>query len=80
VHAFGQGLLTAHGIEGVELYPKQDQLADGPGSLIRRPFGVHRLTGRRCGFYTAGGSQEFVSQHVDPTPAQALPEAISMSR
>jgi hypothetical protein len=54
--AFGKGLLAAHRIEGVELYPKQDQLADGPGSLIRMPFGVHRLTGRRYGFYTSDGS------------------------
>jgi hypothetical protein len=53
---FGQGLLAAHQIEGVELYPKQDQLADGPGSLIRMPFGVHRLTGRRYGFCTSDGS------------------------
>ena len=51
--AFGQRLLAAHQIEGVELYPKQDQLADGPGSLIRMPFGVHRLADRRYGFYTA---------------------------
>jgi hypothetical protein len=54
--AFGQGLLAAHQVEGVELYPKQDRLADGPGSLIRMPFGVHRLTGQRYGFYTADGS------------------------
>jgi hypothetical protein len=54
--AFGRGLLVAHQVEGVELYPKQDQVADGPGSLIRMPFGVHRLTGRRYGFYTADGS------------------------
>jgi hypothetical protein len=56
VRAFGQGLLAAHQVEGVELYPKQDQLADGPGSLIRMPFGVHRLTGRRYGFYPADGA------------------------
>jgi hypothetical protein len=56
VRAFGQGLLAAHQVEGVELYPKQDQLADGPGSLIRMPFGVHRFTGRRYGFYTSDGS------------------------
>jgi hypothetical protein len=53
--AFGLGLLRAHQIEGVELFPKQDGLADGPGSLIRIPFGVHRLTGRCYGFYTADG-------------------------
>jgi hypothetical protein len=56
VRAFGHGLLAAREIEGVELYPKQDQLADGPGSLIRMPFGVHRLTGRRYGFYTSDSS------------------------
>jgi hypothetical protein len=56
VRAFGHGLLAAHQVEGVELYPKQDRLADGPGSLIRMPFGVHRLTGRRYGFYTVDGS------------------------
>jgi len=54
--AFGQGLLAAHEVEGVELYPKQDRLADGPGSLIRMPFGIHRLAGQRYGFYTADGS------------------------
>jgi hypothetical protein len=53
--AFGLGLLAAHQVEGVELFPKQDRLADGPGSLIRMPFGVHRLTGRCYGFYTADG-------------------------
>jgi len=56
VRAFGLGLLRAHQIEEVELFPKQDGLADGPGSLIRMPFGVHRLTGRCYGFYTADGS------------------------
>lgn len=54
--AFGQGLLAAHQVEGVELFPKQDELTDGPGSLIRMPFGVHRLTGCCYGFYTADGS------------------------
>jgi hypothetical protein len=56
VRAFGHGLLAAHEVEGVELCPKQDRLADGPGSLIRMPFGMHRLTGRRYGFYTADWS------------------------
>ena len=39
--AFGQGLLAVHQVEGVELFPKQDRLSGGPGSLIRTPFGVH---------------------------------------
>jgi hypothetical protein len=53
--ALGLGLLAAHQVEEVELFPKQDQLADGPGSLIRMPFGMHRLTGRCYGFHTADG-------------------------
>ena len=40
----------------LELFPKQDELAGGPGSLIRMPFGVHRLTGRRYAFYTPDGT------------------------
>lgn len=56
VREFGAGLLAAHGVEGVELFPKQDRLARGPGSLVRMPFGVHRLTGRRYGFYRSDGA------------------------
>jgi len=55
VRAFGKGLLAAHDVEGVELFPKQDRLAGGPGSLIRMPFGVHRMIGRRYGFHTIDG-------------------------
>jgi hypothetical protein len=39
----------------MEQYPKQNRLNKGPGSLIRLPFGVHRKSGRRYGFYTPGG-------------------------
>jgi len=45
----------------VELFPKQDRLRTGPGSLIRMPFGVHRLTDRRYGFITPDG------RHLTPT-------------
>lgn len=55
IRRFGQGLLKAHGITKTELFPKQDELRDGPGSLIRLPFGVHQATGRRYGFYTSTG-------------------------
>jgi hypothetical protein len=34
----------------MEVYPKQEQLSDGPGSLIRVPFGIHRKSGQRYGF------------------------------
>lgn len=59
--AFGQGLLTAHDIGDVELFPKQDRLKEGPGSLIRMPFGVHQLAQRRYGFITPDG------EHLAPT-------------
>jgi hypothetical protein len=52
---FGSLLLADHGLSGIELYPKQDQLTTGPGSLVRLPLGVHRLTGRRYSFITPDG-------------------------
>lgn len=51
IREFGHGLLDYFGIEGIELFPKQDELTTGPGSLVRMPFGVHRKTGRRYGFF-----------------------------
>jgi hypothetical protein len=76
--AFGHGLMAAHQVEEVELFPKQDELADGPGSLLQMPFGVHRLTGRRYGFPTADGSPlaPNISEqiHALGTP-QTVPEA-----
>jgi hypothetical protein len=50
---FGHGLMAKHSLHGVELFPKQDQLQDGPGSLIRLPFGIHRRTDQRYGFFKA---------------------------
>ena len=47
--------MAYHGLEGIELFPKQDHITDGPGSLIRMPFGVHWRTGRRYAFYAPGG-------------------------
>jgi hypothetical protein len=55
IRAFGRGLLTHFRIERVELFPKQDQLKSGPGSLVRLPFGVHRRSGQRYGFYDTNG-------------------------
>ena len=51
IRTFGKGLLTHFNIEKMEMYPKQDDVADGVGSLIRLPFGVHRKSGKRYGFY-----------------------------
>lgn len=50
---FGKQLLAeVNASDTIELYPKQDQLVRGPGSLVRLPFGVHRKTGRRYPFIT----------------------------
>lgn len=54
---FGNGIIAFHKIMNVELFPKQDQLAGGPGSLIRLPFGFHQLTGRRYPFVTTEGER-----------------------
>jgi hypothetical protein len=52
---FGKQLLTEANIEGIELFPKQDRPITGPGSSVRLPLGIHRLTGRRYHFITPDG-------------------------
>jgi hypothetical protein len=52
---FGKQLLAEHNLETVELYPKQDELRTGPGSLVRLPLGVHRKDGHRYHFITTDG-------------------------
>jgi len=43
--------------DGVEFYPKRDWATwEEPGSLMRVPFGVHRLSGRRYPFLQCDGS------------------------
>jgi hypothetical protein len=55
IRRFGKYLLSQHGLEGMELFPKQDRLQTGVGSLVRLPFGIHRKTGRRYYFVTPDG-------------------------
>ena len=64
IRQFAKGLLSSHQVaitkrqvEGVEIFPKQDSVGKGVGSLIRLPFGVHRKSGKRYGFYTPGGER-----------------------
>lgn len=52
---FGFGLLDYFSIQDVELFPKQDALMTGPGSLVRLPFGQHRKSGRRYDFRKPNG-------------------------
>ncbi|HSH05942.1 MAG TPA: CHC2 zinc finger domain-containing protein [Anaerolineae bacterium] len=56
LQAFGQGLVAFFRLEGIELFPKQAELKDGPGSMIRLPFGIHRKSLRRYGFYWPDGT------------------------
>jgi len=55
IRLFGKRLLATQGMAEMELYPKQDRLEGGPGSLIRLPFGIHRKNGRRYGFVQPTG-------------------------
>lgn len=56
IRQFGKQLIRDHGLdEKIELYPKQDRLTTGTGSLVRLPFGIHRKTGKRYYFTTPEG-------------------------
>jgi len=66
IRLFGSALMEYFGIGRIELFPKQDELTTGPGSLIRLPFGVHRKSGRRYSFYTSDG------EHLAPTIREQL--------
>lgn len=52
---FGNSLVQQYNMDGIELYPKQDVLSTGVGSLVRLPLGRHRITGRRYHFITPEG-------------------------
>ena len=49
---FGMRLKEHFDLREIELFPKQDRIKTGPGSLIRLPFGIHRKSGKRYGFFT----------------------------
>ena len=55
IRTFGKGLMHHFNLPAIELFPKQDRLRSGPGSLIRLPFGIHRRANRRYGFVTYDG-------------------------
>lgn len=50
----------------LEVFPKQAQLANGPGSLIRVPFGIHRKSGIRYEFVGMGTLRQQVEALCHP--------------
>lgn len=56
IRPFAKGVLAANEIQGIEIYPKQDSLGKGPGSLVRLPFGLHRKSQKRYGFIYPDGT------------------------
>ena len=68
-------LLAQHNISKIEVYPKQDQLTTGPGSLVRLPLGVHRKSGRRYHFIQLNG-QPLAPSIRDQVALLANPERI----
>lgn len=55
VRMFGKVIMAETNLSNIELFPKQDRLGSGPGSLVRLPFGRHRLTGTRYPFILPSG-------------------------
>lgn len=52
--------------DGIEVFPRQDSLADGEyGNAIRAPLGVHRRTERRYWFYDADLTPEAQLAYLD---------------
>jgi len=47
---FASGIAHIYDLDTLELFPKQDRLSSGPGSLVRLPFGIHRKSGERYCF------------------------------
>ncbi|MCA0457142.1 MAG: hypothetical protein LCI00_24435 [Chloroflexi bacterium] len=52
---FAKQLITENNVPQVELYPKQDELTTGLGSLVRLPLGVHRKSGQVYPFVNRDG-------------------------
>jgi hypothetical protein len=93
--SFAQAIVQKHELQGFEIYPKQDEAGEGFGSLIRMPFGVHRLTGRRYGFFASNGeplgrtlreqidalqSPQFVSEDAIRSYKQLLSPSVPKTR
>lgn len=62
---FGMALAKMYHLD-LEVYPKQEYLSGGPGSLIRVPLGIHRKTGQRYEFIGLGSLRQQAEALCDP--------------
>ena len=71
---FGLGVLQHYGFDA-EVFPKQGE-SQGPGSLIRVPFGIHRKTGVRYPFLNLGNWREQMDEMMNPktVPLETIEE------
>jgi len=56
VRMFGKAIIRLKNLDPIELFPKQSRLGSGPGSLLRLPFGKHRITKVRYPFILPDGN------------------------
>ncbi|MCA9903319.1 MAG: hypothetical protein KC547_05640, partial [Anaerolineae bacterium] len=77
VRQFGRGLLQQTDAQLIkEIYPRQDKLQTGPGSLVRLPLGIHRKSMRRYGFVTLEG-QPLAASVREQLAFIAAPDTVS---
>jgi hypothetical protein len=69
---FGKGLLKEMNVD-MEVFPKQGS-SEGPGSLVRLPFGIHRKTGKRYPFIRPDG--QWLGKWKDQMEALMKPETV----
>ena len=84
---FAKHLLSVYQLDGMEIYPKQDELRTGPGSLVRLPLGFHRkaIPAHRFTFKTIMGDdlaptvREQLALLADPIciPTEFIQETIA---
>jgi hypothetical protein len=66
IRQFGKSLAQKYDLGSIEIYPKQDELKTGPGSLVRLPLGIHQKSGKRYHFIQLNG------QPLAPTIRQQM--------
>lgn len=75
---FGNYLKAEHGVEDVELYPKQDRLLEGAGSFVRLPLGVHRKDNHRYHFVKLDGSTPLAPTIREQIAMLAAPQRVPL--